>query len=59
MATDTLTRLRVLRASGYRCGFRESSDAPRCGAPASLVAHPSPSPLAPSIAVCKDHAKGY
>ncbi len=54
---DTLTRLRVLRAAGYRCGFRGEDRRP-CGAPASLVAHPAPAPnIAPMIAVCKQHAK--
>lgn len=59
MPTDTVTRLRVLRASGYRCGHREAGGRV-CSAPAALVAHPRPEPApAPMIAVCREHAKGY
>jgi len=56
---DAVTKLRVLRASGYRCQHRKDSGR-MCGRDASLVAHPRPgeSP-APSIAVCKAHAKGW
>ena len=54
---DALTRLRVLRHSGYRCGFRDASGR-KCGQSAALVAHPKPAPdPAPMIAVCKQHAK--
>lgn len=55
--SDALTRMRVLRASGYRCGFIDATGR-KCGQTAALVAHPKPAPdAAPSIAVCKQHAK--
>ena len=54
-----LTRLRILRASGFRCQHRRESGR-ICGRDASLVAHPKPAPdPAPAIAVCKAHAKGW
>lgn len=55
MNVDTLTRIRVLRTSQYRCGF-EIAPGHRCGAPAALVAHPAPLSPAPALAVCKAHA---
>ena len=54
MNSDALLKMRVLRASNYKCGFDVGGR--RCGAHASLVAHPSPEP-APALAVCKAHAK--
>jgi hypothetical protein len=54
---DAVTKLRVLRLSGYRCQARTGSGAV-CGAPAALVVHPAPPPApGPSISVCDHHAE--
>jgi hypothetical protein len=54
--SDALTRMRVLRASGYRCGI-DVGGGKRCNAWAALLAHPHPERPAPMVAVCKEHAK--
>jgi hypothetical protein len=53
---DAVTKMRVLRLSGYRCHVKDGSGA-FCGEPAALVAHPAPPPaLEPMISVCREHA---
>jgi hypothetical protein len=56
MTNDAAVRIRVLRAANYRCGY-DVAGGRKCSQPASIVAHPSPIGNAPSLAVCKEHAK--
>ncbi len=52
--TEPLLRLRVIRAGGYRCGWRPRKNVSPCGAPARFAGF-SPASRTP-IPLCPRHA---